>query len=123
MTFEPRIGPGGRDDDITRVLRSIHAPPADAGYWDRLEARILSAIAEESDAWWTPYAGWVRAGLVAALLAAVAASVTLTRMREAQTFIAYETVVETPRTLSAQLGTQTIRVPEREATLRYVIDP
>lgn len=123
MTFESRIGPAGRDDDVTRALRDIYAPPAEPGYWDRLEARVLARIAAEADTWWSPFGGWVRVGIVAAGIAAVAIGAALTRARQVEAHVAYERIVETPRTLGEQIATETSGLPVREATLRYVLEP
>ena len=42
MTYEPRIGPDGRDDDLTRTLRQIYAAPVEEGYWSTLAQRVMS---------------------------------------------------------------------------------
>ena len=123
MSYEPRIGPSGRDDEVTRFLRERYAAPADPSYWEGLESRIVARLLAEGDVWWAPYARWTRAGLVAAGLAAVLAGLALARSREAEARLAYETVVETPRALPAQIATGTGELSPREATLRYVITP
>ncbi len=120
---EIRIGPQGRDDDLTRSLRAIYARPSDAAYWAALEARIMAHIAEEVEGWWTPFREWVRLGLVAAGIAGVAAGTATVRSHNAQTGLAYRTVVETPLTLTAQIATQTGDRSSREATLQYLISP
>ncbi|MGQ0643520.1 MAG: hypothetical protein ACT4P6_22465 [Gemmatimonadaceae bacterium] len=52
------------------VLRDIYAPPADAGYWEVLEARILARVRREgSMAWWAHFPDLMRTGLVAAAAA------------------------------------------------------
>jgi hypothetical protein len=117
-----RIGPHGRDDTLTRALRELYAAPRDAAYWDALEARILARLAEEGDAWWTAFRGWVRVGVAAAVLALVAAGAMLSRAREAEARLAYERV-DQPETLAQQIATGTSDLPAREATLRYVISP
>ena len=54
------------------ALREIYAPPADPGYWDILEARILARVRrEERMAWWAHFPDWLRAGMVAAAAAAI----------------------------------------------------
>ena len=118
-----RIGPQGRDDDVTRGLREIYAPPSDAAYWTALEARIMAHIVEEVEGWWSPFREWVRLGLVAAGIAGIAAGTAAVRSHNAQTALAYRTVVETPRTLTAQIATQTGDQSVREATLQYLISP
>ena len=118
-----RIGPAGREDELTRALRAEYAPPAERGYWEALEARIMARIDREREAWWHPFGEWVRVGLVAAALAVVAAGLALVRSRDAEARVAYQQVVDTPRELSAQIATETTGLPDREATLRYVIAP
>ncbi len=120
---ELRIGPRGRDDDLTRALRAVYATPTDPAYWAALEARIMARLAREEDAWWRPFRDWVRIGLVAAALAIAAAGLALVHSREVEARVAYQTIVETPRTLAEQIVTETSGLPEREATLRYVISP
>lgn len=123
MTLEPRIGPQGRDDDVTRALRELYAAPSDPGYWDRLEARVLARIAADADAWWSPFGGWGRLGVIAAGIAALAVGAALSRARQVEARVAYEHIVETPRTLGEQIATATTGLPPREATLRYVLEP
>ena len=118
-----RIGPTGREDELTRALRAEYARPEERGYWEALEARIMARIDREGDAWWQPFGDWVRVGLVAAAVAVVAAGLALVRSRDAEARVAYQQVVDTPRELSAQIATETTGLPDREATLRYVIAP
>ncbi|MEJ7810391.1 MAG: hypothetical protein WKG32_08250 [Gemmatimonadaceae bacterium] len=120
---EMRIGPSGRDDDLTRALREMYAPPSDAGYWDAMEARIMAHISAEADAWWQPFRGWVRSGIVAAAAAAGLAGVAATHARQEEARVAFQAIVETPRTLPQQMATETGTLPTRDATLLYVISP
>jgi hypothetical protein len=111
-----------RDERVTGLLRALMNAPSDPAYWDALAARIMARMRMDEDAWWQPFGGWVQAGLLAAAVAGVALGLTLLGERQAQSRWAYQTIVETPRTLPAQLATQT-GLPAREATLRYVIGP
>lgn len=120
---ELRIGPAGREDALTRALRVAYAPPAEPGYWAALEARIMARIDRERDAWWHPFGEWVRVGVVAAAVAVVAAGLALQRSREREARVAYHRVVDVPRELPAQIATETTGLPDREATLRYVMAP
>ena len=45
MRLEPRIGPEGRDDELTRALRGLQAPPGGEAFWEGLERRILARVA------------------------------------------------------------------------------
>jgi hypothetical protein len=121
MTLEPRIGPHGREDDLTRDLRRLYAAPADEAYWSALERRIMARVAEEE--WWEPLAAWVRVGVVAAGLALAVASLALVRSHQAEARMAYQTVIETPRTAPLQMATESGTASERDALLRYVISP
>ena len=125
MSSESRIGlpPDGRDDMLTRLLRRLYAAPADPAYWDGLQARVMARIAAESEAWWHPFGAWVRTGLVAAGLAVIAAGMSVARARDDVAHVAYQQVIETPRTLGMQIVTETTGLPAREATLRYLIEP
>lgn len=118
-----RIGPNGRDDAVTRALRALYAAPRDSAYWEALEARIMARIAQEADAWWSPFRGWVRSGLLTAAVLLLAAGVALVRSREAEARLAYRSVVDTPTSLAQQIASETSGLPEREATLRYVMSP
>jgi hypothetical protein len=121
MSLEPRIGPSGRDDDLTRALRELYAPPSHEGYWPALAERIMARVGREKEheAWWQPLASWARVGVVAAALAVTAAGILMTRTRQAQTRIAYEMMmIDTPQ-IAAHHGDDF----DRDATLLYVISP
>jgi hypothetical protein len=125
MTFDSRIGPNGREDDITNALRRLYAPPADEGYWSDLAQRIMTRISNESegDVWWQPFARLARVGVLAAGVALAIASIALTRDRAAEPSLAYETLTDAPRTSLLQIAIEPDVNSEREATLRYVIAP
>lgn len=123
MTLEPRIGPQGRDDDLTRALRALYAAPDDEAYWNGLARRIITRLRDEEGDWSLPLARWARIGIIAAGIALTIASLALTRTREAQARIAFRTIIETPRTAPLQIATERGTGSEREATLRYVIAP
>ena len=125
MTFDSRIGPNGREDDITSALRGLYAPPADESYWSDLAQRIMTRISVESegDVWWQPFARLARVGVLAAGVALAIASIALTRDRVAEPSLAYETITDTPRTSLLQIAIEPDVNSEREATLRYVIAP
>ena len=123
MRSEPRIGPDGRDDDVTRALRVAYAAPRDPSYWDTLEAKIMARIRGESEGWWQPLSGWGPIGLIAAGLALAVAGLTITRVHQAEARLAYQMVIESPRTLSPELAIASEGAPAREATLRFVVSP
>ena len=123
MTDNMRIGPEGRDDTVTRVLREVYAAPDDPVFWDALEARILTRVAAEGDGWWLPFQEWMRTGLVAAGILVAAAALTLAQLRTDSRREAMQSGIETPRTLAHQMATETTPLPDREATLRLVTAP
>ena len=99
-----------RDPVLTLHLRSLLRPPADAGYWDSLEERIMSRVRSDGavagrsltpsgafavmGGWWEPYAQWTRIGgmLATAALALTAWSFWETSSTEAR--LDYEAAVE-----------------------------
>lgn len=123
MSDEMRIGPAGRDDDLTRTLRAIYAVPDDPAYWAALEARILAHVAADGDAWYQAYRGWLRQGLAAAAVLVAAALFALGQMQEATTRSAVHSVIETPRTLAHQMVTETAPVADKDAVLELVTAP
>jgi hypothetical protein len=123
MSEELRIGPDGRDDEVTRTLRDIYASPDDPAFWDALEARILARVTSDGEGWWLPFQEWMRAGLVAAGILVAAAALTLAQLRTDSRREAMQSVIETPRTLAHQMATETTPLPDREATLRLVTAP
>lgn len=125
MTFDSRIGPNGREDDITSGLRRLYAPPADESYWGDLAQRIMTRIANENegDVWWQPFARLARLGVLAAGVALAVASIALTRDRTTDARLAYEPIMDTPRAAPLQIAIEQDASSEREAMLRYVIAP
>ena len=121
-------GDRDRDPRVTRLLREEYRAPSDPAYWDALESRILGyvlATPPTSAEWWEAFAGWTRAGLVAAALATAVALSAMLQSRDVEARVAYEAVVEQPHAATlatARLG-RTTGSPEREATFRYVIEP
>lgn len=67
--------------EFTHLLRSTYAAPADASYWAGLEQRIL-ARTREHGAWWTVFAEWRAAGMVAAAAAVFLVGVTAVREQQ-----------------------------------------
>lgn len=124
MSLESRIGPQGRDDDLTRALRGLYAAPADDAYWASLTRRVMAGIAHEAaDARWQPLARFARVGMIAAVAALIIAELALVRSRETDMAIAYDAVVETPQSAPIQLATDRAPGSVRDVTLRYVISP
>jgi hypothetical protein len=99
-----------RDPAVTLQLRSLLRPPADAEYWDGLEARIMDRIRAEGPAssrlssvtgsfaaiggWWEPFAQWTRIGAVVAAAALALTAWGVWDASSTQERLAYEAAVE-----------------------------
>jgi hypothetical protein len=128
MTGEQRIGPEGRDDDLTRALRRLYAAPDGAGYWERLEERILARVAAGDggsleDLWWTPLARWATPGVIAAAVALVVAGATLWQAREVREQNAARAAMLQANAPLAQFSAVAGNKPDNDAVLRYVLTP
>ena len=121
----PEWDGGGGDDNVTRVLRDLYAPPASSSYWDQLESRIMERIAGSSTPteWWEFFGGWVRVGLAAAAAAVILAGTMLVRSRENQTRMAYEAVMESASVIPVAGPTMASDQGRgsRDATLRSIM--
>lgn len=117
MTDEMRGPALVRDDALTNELRAIVAPPADPGYWDGLEARIMARLerGQEEGRWWALSERAYRFGMIAAGLILVVAGSVWLRSRAVETRMAYESVID-----GADQPVMARRNPldERRATLR-----
>jgi hypothetical protein len=91
------------DAKLTNALRAIYAAPADAGYWDALEARILAHVArgDEDSMWWTELVDMVRPGLVAAAALILAATLAMARSHQVDVRNAYGSAISAPSALEA----------------------
>jgi hypothetical protein len=121
------------DAKLTEMLRAAYAPPAEGAYWDALEGRIMSYIAEHRPAvvripvnWWSDLAGWAAPGLAAAALLFAAAGALLSRQNDEDLTNGYEAVTESVATDVLPGAVQVVSAPrdgssQREATFRYVM--
>jgi hypothetical protein len=125
MSYEPRIGPDGRDDPLTRALRDVYAPPRDEAYWSTLTQRIMARVDQERELepWWQPLAAWARVGVVAACLAVTAAGVLASRNRPAQVRLAYKAVIDFESDASPKVTIVPSGDPIYGGTLLYVPSP
>jgi hypothetical protein len=121
MTTEYRGPELVRDDDLTRELRSMYAPPADAAWWASLELRINARLdaAIAADEWWTVPDRWLRVGLLAAGFAVIVAGTLIMRAQTQVTRMAYETVVD-PASIDLLEVAQRGKMTEQQATLRVL---
>ncbi len=85
------------DAELTNALRALYAPPADEGYWDALESRILAHVGggrrDEGNVWWAELADMARPGLAAAAALIFAASLALVHSRQLEVNSAYASVI------------------------------
>jgi hypothetical protein len=123
MTDHLRLHPD--DDEITRGLRELYAPPAEESYWAGLETRIMARIGLGETAWWSELGHWARPALVAAAMLVIAAGLIVFRTRDEATQVAYEDVLAAPTPISVEGTARPASLRglrgEREETLRFLI--
>jgi anti-sigma-K factor RskA len=123
MRMEPRIGPSGRDDEMTRALRGMNAPPGGEAFWDGLERKILARVASaEDDLWWRQLARWRRGLAVAGAAAIVVAALAARHSSQERSLEAYREIDATT-VAPVQVASETEREASRDVTLRYVMGP
>ena len=91
------------DAELTNALRALYAAPAEDGYWDALEARILAHVAQgdEHVQWWGELVDMARPGLVAAAALILAATLAMARSQQLEARNAYGSVLAAPSSLEA----------------------
>jgi hypothetical protein len=120
------------DANLTEVLRDAYAAPSEQAYWDALESRIMSYIAEHRPTsgipvnWWSDLASWAAPGMAAAALLFVAAGVLWSRQDDEDLRTSYEAVTEPVATDILPGALQVVTAPrdgssQREAMFRYVM--
>lgn len=111
------------DDELTRELRAIVAPPSDAAYWGTLERRILARVerGRQEGAWWVLSERAYQFGLMAAGLTLILAGSVFLREQALERRMAIETVIEAPIATPQTFARRGL-VPDRQATLRAVTD-
>lgn len=123
MTMEPRIGPAGRDDEVTRELRRMYAPRGGEAFWRGLERSIMARVAlAEEDLWWRQLARW-RRGIALAAVAAVLVAAFVARRADEQRSLAAYRAIEGTRIAAVQVTNETNAETSRDVTLRYVVGP
>jgi hypothetical protein len=123
MKMQPRIGPNGRDDELTRALRRIYAPPGGEAFWEGLERRILARVsASEEDIWWRQLSRWRRGLAVAGAAAIIVAGLVAQHSNHQRSIAAYREI-ESSRVAPVQVASETEREASRDVTLRYVMGP
>jgi len=123
MRMEPRIGPEGRDDELTRALRESLAPAGGEAFWDGLERRILARItSSEEDIWWRQFARWRRGLALAGAAAVVVAAFAAHHSNQVRSLAAYREI-DAGTVAPVQVASETEREASRDVTLRYVVGP
>jgi len=107
------------DDEIVRGLRSLYAAPAGDAYWNELEARIMSRVADVELGWWSELDRWVRPALAAAAVLVLAAGVAMFRAHEAETEIAYDNMLSSPA-VPVSTAIRPALQNEHEAIVRFL---
>ena len=110
------------DAALTSALRALYAAPADDGYWDALEARIIAHVArgEVSLSWWSELAEMARPGLVAAAGLILAASIALAHSRQLEVSSAYASVIS-PAPSTIEPATRAASVGDGDAAIHFLI--
>jgi hypothetical protein len=110
------------DAELTNALRALYAAPAQEGYWDSLEARILAHIArgDEGTVWWFELADMVRPGLVAAAALIFAAGIALVHSRQLEMNSAYASVIS-PAPTSIEPSSRAASVGDGDAAIHLLI--
>jgi hypothetical protein len=112
------------DDEITRGMRGLYAAPAGHAYWNELESRIMSRVAEVELGWWTELDRWLRPALAAAAILVLAAGVAMFRAHQSDTESAYEELFAPTPVAGAPVEAAAIQRPPQEPrdnTLRFIL--
>lgn len=108
MSDEPRFPNASERADrdslsepLVTLIRDAYSPPALDGtsdaYWAGLEQRIMARVVASGAGdgrWWTEFAPWARAGLIAAGAIFALAGIINQQLGDSDSQLAYESVVE-----------------------------
>jgi hypothetical protein len=107
------------DDEVARELRSLYAAPAGDAYWNELQARIMSRVADVELGWWTELDRWVRPAMAAAAVLLIAAGVAMFRAHEVEGDIAAENMLSSPA-VPVSTAIRPALQDDREARIRFL---
>jgi hypothetical protein len=109
------------DAELTAALRALYAAPAEEGYWDALEARILAHVArgDEQAAWYGELADMVRPGLLAAAGLILAASLAMVHSHQAEARSAYASVISPAA--SIEPASRATSVGDGDAAIHFIL--
>jgi hypothetical protein len=110
------------DTELTGALRALYAAPAEEGYWDALEARILAHVArgDEHAGWYGELADMMRPGLIAAAGLILAASLAMVHSRQADARSAYATVIS-PSAAAIAPASHPSSVGDGDAAIHFIL--
>jgi len=112
------------DDEMTGALRGLYAAPAGHAYWNELESRIMSRVAEVELGWWTELDRWLKPALVAAALLVITAGVAMFRAQESDRLSAYDELFAPTPVPGAPVEASAIQrstAEPRDNALRFII--
>ena len=112
------------DDELTGAMRGLYAAPAGHAYWNELEARIMSRVAEVELGWWTELDRWLRPALVAAAVLVITAGVAMFHAQRSDTESAYDELFSPTPVPGAPVEASAVQraTPEpRDNALRFII--
>ena len=110
-----------RESDVTDALRALYAPPADARYWDALEARILAHVARGSEGWWSALVEMTRPALAAAAILVLVAGAAVVHTRQLEARNAYASVISAAAPPSIESSARLSSTPDGDATVNYIL--
>lgn len=102
-------------EPLVSLIREAYSPPVSAGdanaYWSGLEKRIMTEVSTGNGSWLTVLAPWARTGLIAAAAVFALAGVINQQLRDSESQLAYDSVVEatTPDVLQTSEELMTIQ--------------
>jgi hypothetical protein len=107
------------DDEMVSGLQSLYAAPSGEGYWNELEARIMSRVADVELGWWTELDRWVRPALAAAAALLLATGAAMYRAHQVEQEIAAESMLTAPA-VPVSTAIRSIPQDDREARIRFL---
>ena len=102
-------------EPLVSLIRDAYSPPVSAAgadaYWSGLEKRIMTEVSSGNGSWSTVLAPWARTGLIAAAAVFALAGVINQQLRESESQLAYDSVVEatTPEVLATSEELMTLQ--------------
>lgn len=133
MTDELKFHDANRSADGDRLgepleslIRDAYLPPDGEQYWASLETRIMARVsgdASRETPWWNVLAPWARPALVAAAAIFVLAGVVNQKLRESESQVSFENVIQatTPDVAATSEELMSVERGTDGATLNYFL--